>query len=318
MTLFLIILLVIFLMIMAGGYWGFRYACRRGPEPDWESREKLADSPWAEFSESIPFAAQWLRKHNAQDVFTQSYDGLRLAGKWVPAENPKATIILFHGYRSHYLNDFAAIFSLYHSMGLNLLLVRQRAHGESGGEYITFGVRERKDVVSWVEFHNREHGMDNVFLGGMSMGASTVLFAAGEDLPENVRGITADCGFTSPYDIMGEVIRKNFHLPPKPVLPLVNFYTRHLAGFDLKECCTRETLARAKVPVLMIHGTGDDFVPCQMSQDGYDACASEKKLILAEGAGHGRSFLFEKDQILAALADFLNNHISPKYEGGNQ
>ena len=298
---------------LAGGYWGFQYACRRGTEPDWEDEAALRHTGYAEFAESLPLAAKWLRDHNAEDVQVTSFDGLTLRGKWVPAPEPKATIILFHGYRTHYLHDFAGIFSMYRSIGLNLLLVRQRAHGESEGKYITFGVRERRDVLSWVELHNRTHGMDNVFLGGMSMGASTVLFAAGEDLPPNVRGITADCGFSSPKEIMAEVIRNRFHLPPALVLPLVGFWTKTLGGFSLTECSTSETLARAKVPVLFIHGKADTFVPCRMSQAGYDACASEKELHLIEGAGHGRSYLYEPEKLTKALVDFFNRNLSDEY-----
>lgn len=298
---------------LAGGYCAFQYACRRGKDPDWDSSESLSDSAFAEFSESIPLAAKWLRDHNAVDVQTVSFDGLTLRGKWVPADDPKATIILFHGYRTHYLNDFAGIFSLYRSMSLNLLLVRQRAHGESEGKYITFGVRERRDVLSWVEFHNRTHGMDNVFLGGMSMGASTLLFAAGEDLPPNVRGISADCGFSSPADIMAHIIRKDFHLPPKLVLPLMEVWARTLGGFSLYECSSSVSLARASVPVLFIHGKADTFVPCTMSKSGYDACVSAKELHLINGAGHGRSYLYEPERLTQALADFFNRNLSPEY-----
>lgn len=300
-------------LALAGGYWGFRYACDRMEEPDWEDEQALKNTPYAEFAASLPVAAQWLRDHNAEDVTTLSFDGLRLAGKWVPAQHPKATLILFHGYHTHYIHDFAGIFSLYHSIGLNLLLVRQRAHGESGGKYITFGVRERRDVLSWVDFHNRTHGMDNVYLSGMSMGASTVLFAAGEELPPNVRGITADCGFTSPAEIMAEVIKKQFHLPPKPVLPLVDFWAKTVGGFGLHECDTRQSLAKAHVPILFIHGKADTFVPCHMSRRGYDACSSEKTLIEVEGAGHGKSYLFDPDRLTEALVDFFNKHLSPEY-----
>lgn len=299
---------------LAGGYWGFQYACSRTPDPDWESEERLKHSSFAEFSESIPRAAKWLRDHHAEDVETVSFDGLTLRGKWVPAPEPKATIILFHGYHTHYLNDFAGIFSMYHSIGLNLLLVRQRAHGESEGKYITFGVRERKDVLSWVQFHNRTHGMDNVFLGGMSMGASTLLFAAGEDLPGNVRGISADCGFSSPAEILGHIIRRDFHLPPKLVLPLMDFWARALGGFSLYECDIRKTLAKAKVPVLFIHGKADTFVPCSMTQEGHDACMSDKELHLVEGAGHGRSYLHDMEGLTAALVDFFNRNLSPEYQ----
>lgn len=299
---------------LAGGYWGFQYACKRLPDPDWDSEESLRNSAFREFSESIPRAAKWLRDHNAEDVETVSFDGLKLRGKWVPAPEPKATIILFHGYHTHYLNDFAGIFSMYNSIGLNLLLVRQRAHGESEGRYITFGVRERKDVLSWVEFHNRVHGMDNVFLGGMSMGASTLLFAAGEDLPPNVRGISADCGFNSPKDILAKFTKERFHLPPALVLPLMEVWARTLGGFSLTECDTRRTLAKAKVPILFIHGNADTFVPSDMTQIGYDACASEKELHMVEGAGHGRSYLFAMDELTAALVDFFNRNLSPEYQ----
>ena len=298
---------------LAGGYWGFQHACRRPPEPDWTSEAALKQTPYAEFAESIPRALQWLQDHNAQEVRTKSFDGLLLRGKWVPAENPKATIILFHGYHTHYIHDFAGIFSLYHSIGLNLLLVRQRSHGESGGKYITFGVRERKDVRSWVDFHNRTHGMDNVFLGGMSMGASTLQFAAGEEFPHNVRGITADCGFSSPAEILAHIIRRDFHLPPKLVLPLMEVWARILGGFSFYECDSRETLSRSKTPILFIHGKADDFVPSCMSEFGFAACASEKELLLVDDAGHGRSYLYEPERLRNALTDFFKRNLSEEY-----
>ncbi len=298
---------------LAGGYLGFQHACKRPPEPDWSSEETLRKTPYAEFAESIPLALQWLRNHNAEDVQIQSFDGLTLRGKWVPAEHPKATIILFHGYHTHYIHDFSGIFSLYHAMGLNLLLVRQRSHGESEGRYITFGVRERKDVLRWVDFHNRTHGMDNVFLGGMSMGSSTILFAAGEDLPPNVRGITADCGFSSPAEVLSHVIRQDYHLPPRLVLPLMEVWARALGGFSFYECSTRDSLSRCKTPVLFIHGTDDSFVPCAMSQSGYACCTSEKEIHLIRGAEHGRGYLCEPERLTKALTDFFNRHISDEY-----
>ena len=298
---------------LAGGYWGFQHACKRPSQPDWESAEDLKRSPYAEFADSIPRALQWLRDHNAEDVTVTSFDGLRLSGKWVRAEKPIGTIILFHGYHTHFVHDFSGIFDLYHGLGLNLLLVRQRAHGESEGKYITFGVQERKDVLRWVDFHNRTHGMDNVFLGGMSMGASTLLFAAGEDLPPNVRGITADCGFSSPAEILGHIIRKDFHLPPKLVLPLVDFWARLLAGFSLYECNSRDTLSRSKTPILFIHGKADTFVPCSMSQAGYDLCASDREIHLVDGAGHGRAYLYEPERLTRALTEFFHRNISDDY-----
>ena len=298
---------------LSGGYLGFAYACARRREPDWDSEADLKQTPFAEFAGSLPRARQWLRDHRAQDVQVESFDGLTLRGQWVPVEQPMATIILFHGYHSHHINDFSAIYGYYRSLGLNLLLVRQRSHGESEGRYITFGVKERKDVLAWIDYHNRTYGMDNVYLGGMSMGASTVLYAAGEELPPNVRGITADCGFSSPEQILGHIIRKDFRLPPKLVLPLMDVWARTLGGFSFYECDTREILTRAKVPILFIHGRADDFVPCHMTEEGYAACAGEKEIHLVDGAGHGRSYLYEPERLRAALADFFKRNLSEEY-----
>lgn len=306
-------LLVVPAAALAGGFWGFRHACARMDDPDWDSREALQKTIYAEFAESIPAARQWLRDHSAREVSVTSFDGLTLRGQWIPAEKPFATIILFHGYHSHHLQDFAAIYSYYHSLGLNLLLIRQRAHGESEGSYITFGVRERRDALTWIDFHNRTHGMDNVYLGGMSMGASTILFAAGEELPPNVRGITADCGFSSPAEILSHIIKRDFHLPPKLVLPLMEVWARILGGFSFYECSTRDSLSRCKIPVLFIHGRADTFVPCCMSQIGYDACTGDRELILVDGAEHGRSYLHEPERLRGALASFFKRNLSEEY-----
>ena len=302
------------LLIYAGGcLWGFRYACGRMQDPDWDDPQSLASSPFKDHPISIPGASQWLRDHHAEDVETVSHDGVKLTGKWVRAANPIGTVILFHGYHSHYLSDFGGIFQRYHDWGLNLLMVRQRAHGDSEGKYITFGVNERLDALRWVEFHNRVHGMDNVYLSGLSMGSSTVMFAAGEQLPPNVRGITADCGFTSPREILVKVAN-GMGLPGSLMVPGVCLWARLLAGANLLECNSRQTLARAKVPVLFIHGTADDFVPCWMGQESYDACASEKSIYLVEGAGHGMAYLCDKERIRAALNGFFFGHLSPEYQ----
>lgn len=311
MTVFIILLILS--TVLLGGWLGFRHGFCRQPEPDWEDQESLNASPmWRNHPVSIPDAARWLREHNAQDISVESFDGLTLRGKWVPAEHPRATILLVHGYRSHYLTDFGGIFQRYHDLGLNLLLMRQRAHGESEGKYITFGVRERKDVLRWIEYHNRHFGSCDLFLGGMSMGAATVLFTAGEELPDNVRGITADCGFTSPAEIVGRVVRRDFRLPPKLVLPLLELYTRTFAGFSLWECDSRKTGKLARTPILMLHGKADDFVPCHMTEESFEAYAGPKKLICVEGAGHGMSYMTDPIRCRAALTAFFDRNITSK------
>lgn len=304
---FFLIFLSAYLVV---GYLLFRFACFRGKETDWTDEASVKASPYGAYWDFICKARVYLSEHNTREVSTRSHDGLTLKALWLPAENPKATMICFHGYRSSFLVDFSGIYRLYHDQGYNLLLVHQRSHGSSEGKYITFGAKERLDALTWTEYHNKTFGSLPVFLCGMSMGASTVAFAAGEELPENVRGMTIDCGFTAPYDIMLHVASGMMGSWVKVMMPATAFWAKLLADFRLKENKTTETLARAKVPVLMIHGLADDYVPSYMTQAGFDACGSEKELILVEGAGHGTSFLKDRPRVEKALLDFFRRNIS--------
>jgi len=135
-------------------------------------------------------------------------------------------------------------------------------------------------------------------------------FAAGESLPNNVRGITADCGFTSPYDIILHVASGMVGPWVKIMMPAVELWARLLAGFSLKECTTLQALSRSNTPFLMIHGLADTYVPSHMTQAGFDACASKKELILVAGASHGTSFLKDRPRVEKALLDFFRQNLN--------
>ncbi len=302
-------LAAVLLLILFSGVYMFFVACKRGKEFPWLDREAMQKTPFADHADNIIAADQWLREHKAEDVFINSHDGLRLHALLVESDNPKGTVLLAHGYRSCYLLDFSLVLNVYHQMGFNLLIPDQRSHGKSQGKYITFGVKESKDMLSWLTFHNARCGNIPVLLSGMSMGASTVLFMANEDLPENVCGIVADCGFTSPKTILQHVFKKTVHFPAGPIIWVTDLLARLFAGFRLQEKDTRQTLAHSCVPVLMIHGMEDNFVPCEMTRQGYDACTAEKQLLLVAGAGHGVSFFHDQVGYTAAVMYFLKAHV---------
>jgi len=304
------ILLILLIAYLLAGYCIFRFACFRGKDTDWMNEASVKATSFGPYWDFICKARARLTEYCAHEIETTSHDGLRLKALWVPSENPKASMILFHGYRSSFLVDFSGILRLYHEQGYNVLLVHQRAHGASEGKYITFGVKERLDALTWIDFHNRTFGEIPVFLCGMSMGSSTVAFAAGESLPNNVRGITADCGFTSPYDIILHVASGMVGPWVKIMMPAVELWARLLAGFSLKECTTLQALSRSNTPFLMIHGLADTYVPSHMTQAGFDACASKKELILVAGASHGTSFLKDRPRVEKALLDFFRQNLN--------
>lgn len=300
----LFLLLPLLILFLIGAYVFFT-ACRRKTERSWLDRQAMEKAGYGKYFDNIQFGHQWLQAH-ATDVWTTSDDGLKLHGYWVPAERAVATIVLMHGYRSSMLVDFSLILPYYHSLGLNLLIPHQRSHGQSEGKYITFGVKESRDVHCWLRYLQQELYPGKVILSGLSMGASTVLYTASDSLPENVKGIIGDCGFSSPWDIIAKVYKGVTKLPAWPVMWAADLCARIFGGFSLKEKDTRITLANTNLPILLLHGKADDFVPCYMSQQAYDACSGKKTIVLVENAGHGCSYLLEPERCRESLRSFLS------------
>ena len=298
-------LAVLFAIVLSVGGYVFVKACVRRKELPWMIEEEINKTSYGKYYKCICASDAWLKSHNAQDVYIQSKDGLKLHGYWVPAKNARGTILLAHGYRSTILVDFGLAYAFYHALGMNILVPHQRAHGQSEGKYITFGVKESQDMACWIDYHNKTYGMHQMIISGLSMGASTVLYLADKDLPENVKCVIADCGFTSPKAILDCVFRSVVHFPPGPFLWAADLFARIFAGFSLSEQDTRRVLKNAKLPVLMIHGLADDFVPCDMTKEGFAACRGEKEILLVEGAGHGTSFLADKEAYTRTVIAFL-------------
>ena len=303
------ILVTSFLLVLASGAYVFVKACVRRKELPWMIEEEIKKTNYAKYYNCILASDAWLKSHKAKDIYTTSKDGLRLHGFWIPAEHPRGTILLAHGYRSTILVDFGLAFAFYHALGMNILVPHQRAHGQSEGRYITFGVKESEDMQCWIDYHNINYGMQQMILSGMSMGATTVLFLADQNLPSNVKCIIADCGFTSPKAILDVVYRSVVHIPSGLSLWAADLFARVFAHFHLNQKDTRKVLKNANVPVLMIHGRDDDFVPCYMTQQGFDACTGKKDLLMVEKAGHGTSFLVDKEAYTKKIIAFLEKHL---------
>ncbi len=305
----LFIALALALVVLISGGYTFVVACRRRKDLPWLVEEEIKKTSYGQYYHGMVAADKWLKDHGAQDVYIRSSDGLKLHGLWIPAQQPKGTMLLVHGYRSTKLADFGLVFDFYHSLGMNLLIPEHRCHGESEGQYITFGVKESGDMLQWLYFHNERFGPCPVVLSGLSMGASTVMYMADEALPSNVCGIIADCGFTSPYEIIKSVFRRVTHLPAGPALLAAELFARLLAGFGLRQKDSRKTLRSNKLPIIMVHGLADDFVPSRMTREGYAVCAGDKQLLLVEGAGHGVSFLVEREKYTQLVLEFLRKNV---------
>ena len=304
----MIILIFVFLALLVLGFWALWFTCAGKPLPDLTDPAVLEQPRWKPYREMILEGRRWLDTQQVRPLQVMSYDGKMLYGRFVPCENARGTILLFPGYRSTYAVDFSIALELYHSMGLNLLLCDQRANGLSQGCFITFGAKERYDVLSWVTYLSLMLGEDHpMILDGMSMGATTVLLASEMEFPGNVCGIIADSGFSCGADIVEYVAKTHYRLPPKLTAAFLNVFTNLFAGFSLRRCSALDAVRHCNLPVLIIHGLDDELVPASMSNAIYDAAAGRKVLLQVEGAGHGGSYVKDKPRCQKALWDFVNS-----------
>lgn len=245
-----------------------------------------------------------IRRMEREPVEITSFDGLTLRGMYYECKKGATVELLFHGYRGNAERDLCGGVERCFALGRNAILIDQRGGGASEGRVSTFGVNERRDCLAWIDYAIKRFGADvKLVIGGVSMGAATVMMAAGEDLPKNVVCVMADCGYSSAKEIICLVMKK-LHLPPKLLYPFVRLSAKWFGGFDLEETSPMEAVKRSKTPIVFIHGDTDDFVPCEMSRALYEACVSQKKFAVIPGAGHGLAYPVDKEAYLNALRDF--------------
>ncbi|QTQ15890.1 alpha/beta hydrolase [Treponema parvum] len=296
------------------------------PQKGWDDPSLDSAGSRSPYIDEIKKSQEWLSRQDCEQVRIKSFDGLTLAATLLtnPQQNKKETVILMHGYKSLASFDFAGIYEYFYGEGYNVLLCDQRTHGNSEGTYITLGIKERYDCLSWIDCVNTRFGTDDsVWLFGVSMGAATVLMAAGHELPPNVKGIIADCGFTSPGKILELGLKNQYHLPAALFMPFINLGIRIFCGYGPYSYSTLAALSphekKSQTPlvgglnkntgtnnvkILFVHGTKDNFVPLTMSEENFAAFTGHK-VFLKTGAEHAASFLCDRELYVKALKDFM-------------
>lgn len=303
----LIITGILIILILLIAYICFRigfYAPPRKPASD-GSFDLPEGEIYEVFWEDMKAWALEARATPHEEVSIQSFDGLKLTGKYYEFVPDAPIELMFHGYRGNAERDLSGGMQRCFQLGHSALIVDQRCSGGSEGNVITFGINEHKDCLVWIDFMCRRFGPKvKIILTGISMGAATVLMAGGTQLPKNVVGILADCGYNSPKDVILSVVTK-MGLPPRLSYPFIRLGARVFGHFDLEETTPEEAVKHCTVPVIFFHGEEDDYVPCEMSRINYEACASRKKLVLVPGAGHGLSYPVDREGYLQSLRDFF-------------
>ena len=265
------------------------------------------------YEEEYEKGRAWCEAQPMRDVYIRSRDGLKLHGSYLPAGNPERMVLMCHGYRGTSFGSVAHMAEFLHDNNCDLLLIDQRCCGESEGRFITFGAKEQYDVLEWLSFLGTLNAKDlPIYLYGQSMGAATSLLAAGHDLPKNVKGIIADCGFHSMKQQLRDIAKGWFGLHWIELLLLrVDLFCRLFGKFSMKETDTTAALEKNRLPVLFFHGENDTYVWPQNSGRNYEVCNAEKELILVPEARHLCSSYVAPELYKEKLAGFFRKNDKP-------
>lgn len=242
-----------------------------------------------------------------------SDDGLKLNAYFVKNDVPtENTAVLVHGHGSQALCDGAAKAFGFLDAGFNVLMPDNRGCGESEGKWMTFGAKESDDTLLWTKKLCEMYPEGKILVDGGSLGGATVCMLASKDLPQNVKFIVSDCAYKTVEEQFRYVVKKMAHISPdllKPLFAGVEHWMKKYIGFGFDDIKPVESVKNAKVPMIIVHGKDDRYIPVSFGEDIYAACTTEKKLVIIDDAGHVGSFPTDQEKYMAAVKEFAEKYM---------
>lgn len=294
---------------LLSAYWAYRVAFYSPPRAGEEPITLPPGEAYKKHQARLTEQVKALQGLPCEPVIITGTDGKKLFARYYHVRKGAPVQLQFHGYRGCAMRDMCGITPLAIKMGYNVLLVDQRSHGQSEGSTITFGIKERQDLKCWCEYAAKRFGKDTpLVLYGVSMGAATVLMAADMPLPRSVKAIIADCPYSSPEAIIGRVAGQ-MGLPAKPSVAVCRLGALVYGHFRLTASSPIKAVQNTRLPILLLHGEADRFVPCDMSRQIYAACSGDRQLALFPEAAHGMSLLQDPARYESTVSTFLQNHL---------
>lgn len=297
--------IIIVLFLVCGFIYNQIVWRRTFPIPKFILKMIAGNTEHDDYEEKSKKALREFKKLPIEKVEIKAADGAKLTAHILIPENSNGKLILAcHGARSSGLGEFAFEAPYFYEEGYTVVMPDHRGCGESDGKFMGYGTHESRDAFLWLDYAEKRFPDMPVFLFGISMGAATVLMMSENAEDERIRGIIADCGYTSAWNEFSYQIHTSFHLPDFPVLHICNLYSRIFAGYSFKEASPIDAVRKAKKPILFIHGKDDDFVPYYMEKELYNACCSDKYILSIDGAVHARSYYTNPTAYQSAMEKF--------------
>ncbi|WP_188206982.1 alpha/beta hydrolase [Alkalibacillus aidingensis] len=294
-------------LIFAGNYF-YSEGIKRGTEVELHREDEVVNVVATEGDETLVGEAnEWFDEQDTEILEHISYDDLNLVAQFIENSSDEGrAVILAHGFRNTG-DDMGKLAKLYYDKGFDILLPDARGHGESEGDYIGYGWHDRLDILDWIDVLIRDYGVEDIILHGNSMGAATVLMTSGEELPDEVKGIVADSGYSTVKEELAYQLENIYGLPPFPLLDVTSVITNIRAGYYLGEASAVDQVQENTLPLLIIHGEGDDLVPTTMAHEIFEAAGGDKELWLVPDAGHTKAFDNVTEEFYERVSNFIVN-----------
>ena len=293
------------LWVFGFGYFAYRKTFYNNPKKrvaDPYRHVKDDGSEESEFSKRL--IDEIIKRPCSENIYVVAEDGVKLHARLYMQNENAQFALMMHGYRSTPMLDFSGVGALAMELGLNVILPDQRACGLSEGRTISFGHYESLDTLRWIDYIGERWGKDReIVLFGVSLGAGTVIMTAGRGVSENVKGVVADCPFSSAKKIVMKVMRDRGI--PAFLYSTLRLGTIIYGGFDPNKSDPVSYAKNIKVPLMLVHGEDDRFVPPEMSREIYEACPTARMYTFPL-ARHGTSYVKDAQRYKKITVDFLS------------
>lgn len=322
---FLFLMVATVVLCGVTSWWMLDYALM----PNGNEEAKDIAGSWEEMERTRPRVKAWHDSLTAiralRDTFITATDGTRLHAYYILHDSARHTALLLHGYGKNAISMMHLARMYEQELGMNVLLPDLRYAGLSEGTHIQMGWRDREDVSRWIRLSAPLFGLEERVKGtrgefnhtydlplsrtlivhGISMGAATTMFVAGEKQTSYVTGYIEDCGYTSVWDMFARELRAQFSLTEYPLLYTSSWLCQLRHGWNFQEADARRSLHHCFRPMLFIHGTADTYVPTEMVHRLYAAKPGKKTLWLVPDVKHAASYDKYPEEYRRRVSAFL-------------